>query len=418
MSNKPGRSILMIATALTAVGCQSGQTAKVMNPKPKVGAGVAALQAQMRAAAAGQARLDAVAPAEMAVQAAPDSLEARRALAQAYFDAGRFRSAVQACDDALALAPADDGLRLRKALALLAQGNQAAALAELERVGDARDAGLAFALAGRADRGIDLLTQAAREATASARTRQNLALAYALDGQWAQARTIAAQDLDPASLEIRIRQWAEFAASADPVVQTASLLGVRPITSDEGRPIGLAYVPPAARLVQQAAVMPASPVAAVETIEVASVEPTVAPETQAAVKVALAPAAVAPAAAPTEIERLLPGRVGIAAPNVGAVMTGRWVVQLGAYDRPELLESNWRRIAQRNAELLGGYGAVRSEVTIGERRFHRLAIAGFDNRAAAIDLCETLQTKGRDCFVRSMNPSAVQLARLDGPTRA
>lgn len=400
MAYKIARNALMIATALAVVACQSGRVATAMNPKPKVGAGMAALQAKMEAAVQQQVRFDGIEPAEAAVRAAPDSLEARRALAQAYFDAGRFRSAAQAYDDALAIAPADDSLRLRKALALLAQGNQAAARAELDRLRDACNAGLAFALAGRTGRAVDLLMQAARQPEASAQTRQNLALALALAGQWAQARTVAAQDLEPTMVEIRIRQWAEFAASADPALQTASLLRVTPVASDYGRPIGLAYVPPSERLVQQAA----APAAPVEAIMVAAVPA----EAQPAAQLALAANELTTGAGTAD--RRIPGKPGTV--SASAAMSAQWVVQLGAYDRADLLEANWRHIAQRNAKLLGDYEAVRSEVTIGDRRFHRLAITGFASRSAASDLCGALQAKGRDCFVRSLNPTAVQLADL------
>lgn len=395
MAHRLVRNILMVATALTAVGCQSGRVSTAMSPTPKAGAGVAMLQARMEAAARRQVRFDAVEAAEAAVRLAADDLEARKSLARAYFGAGRFRSAAQTYGDALAMSPGDDSLRFRKALALLAQGHQAAALAELDRVRDTRNVGLAYALAGRPDRGVELLMQEARQPDATAQTRQNLALAFALAGQWAQARTVAAQDLDPAGVETRIRQWAEFAASADPVVQTASLLRVSPLTSDEGRPIGLAYVPPAERFIQHAQAAPATPV---ETIEVAANTAASKAETKNGA-----------------IGQLLPDKF---ATKTAAAATGRWVVQLGAYDRPDLLEANWRRIVQRSAGLLGDYDAVRSEVTIGDRRLHRLAVAGFDSRTAAVSLCQTLQAKGRECFVRNLSAAAVHLANVEAPSRA
>ena len=56
----------------------------------------------------------------------------------------------------------------------------------------AGDKGLALALAGDADGGIALLQSAARAEGATSRTRQNLALAYAIAGKWREARAIAA----------------------------------------------------------------------------------------------------------------------------------------------------------------------------------------------------------------------------------
>jgi Flp pilus assembly protein TadD len=397
MASSTNRTILMLATALTAVACQSGAVTKAMNPA--AGRGVAMLRAQSEGAGQEQVRDSGLSIAEQRVSLAPDDLEARRALAQIYFTSGRFRSAAQACDDALAIAPADEALRLKKALALLAQGNSVAAVGELDRIGNLPDAGLAYALAGQTRRGVDILAQAARHSDATPRTRQNLALALALDGQWARARVVAAQDLDAATLEARVRQWAVLVATADPAAQTAGLLEITP-AADDGRPMELAYIPPEARVRQVAAapaVVETSPLP--NPVEVAAAAPIVVTPVAAAAPAGGAVKASASSPAP----RLAARKIGAA---VSTAPANRWVVQIAAYDRAELLEANWQRLRRNNAELLGDYEAVRSEVTIGNRRYYRLALAGFDGRVEAVDLCEALQAKGRACFVRSSAPPA------------
>jgi Flp pilus assembly protein TadD len=403
MASSTNRTMLLIATALTAVGCQSGAATKAMNPA--AGRGMAMLQAQAQAAGEQQMRDAGLAMAEQRVRTAPDDLDARRTLAQVYFASGRFRSAAQAYDDALAIAPGDESLRLKKALALLGQGNPAAAVGELDRIRNLPDAGLAYALAGQTRRGVELLTAAARQPGATARTRQNLALAHALDGQWARARVIAAQDLDPATLDTRVQQWAVLAATADPALQTAGLLSIAP-AADDGRPIGLAYVPPEARI-QQAAGAPAAAVPGPpKPIDVAAAPPTI----------TVAPITAAPVAKPAmaSLAASRPAMRKISSVT-SATPARRWVVQIAAYDRPALLEANWQRLRRGNVELLGEYEAVRSEVTIGNRRYYRLALAGFDGRSEAVDVCESLQAKGRACFVRS---SALPAQRTVLATRA
>ena len=393
MASRTKRTILLLATALTAVACQSGAVTKAMNPT--AGRGVAMLRAQ-QAASREQMRDTGLSMAEQRVGQSPDDLEARRALAQIYFASGRFRSAAQACDDALAISPADEALRLKKALALLAQGNSVAAVGELDRIGNLPDAGLAYALAGQTRRGVDLLAQAARQPDATPRTRQNLALALALDGQWARARVVAAQDLDAATLDARVRQWAVLVATADPAAQTAGLLSITP-AADDGRPTGLAYIPPEARVRQVAAapavVVPSPPPKPVDVAAAAPivVTPVAAVAPAAAVKVPTTPVALRAAARSIDSAASTPP-------------ANRWVVQIAAYDRAELLEANWRRLQRNNAELLGAYETVRSEVTIGNRRYYRLALAGFDGRVEAVDLCEALQARGRACFVRRSAP--------------
>lgn len=392
MASSTKRTILLLATAVTAVACQSGAVTKAMNPT--AGRGVAMLRAQ-QAAAREQVRETGPSVAEQRVSLAPDDLEARRTLAQIYFASGRFRSAAQAYDDALAIAPADEALRLKKALALLAQGNSVAAVGELDRIGNLPDAGLAYALGGQTRRGVDILAQAARQPDATARTRQNLALALALDGQWARARVIAAQDLDAATLDARVRQWAVLVATADPAVQTAGLLSITP-AADDGRPMGLAYVPPEARVRQVAGAPTVETSPLPKPVEVAAAAPIIVTPVAADAPVAAVKAPTAPVTLRTAVRK-----IGAAASTAQA---NRWVVQIAAYDRAELLEANWQRLRQNNAELLGDYEAVRSEVTIGNRRYYRLALAGFDGRVEAVDVCEALQAKGRACFVRSSAP--------------
>lgn len=379
MASSSIRTLLLAATVLTATGCQNSALVKALNP-PATGRGMAVLQAQAQAAAEQHVRDAGVAMAEARVQAAPADIEARRTLAQVYLASGRFRSAAQAYDDALALVPQDNTLRLKKALALLGQGNSVAAIGELDRIRGLADAGLAYALAGQAERGVELLTEAARAPDATPRTRQNLALALALAGQWARAKVVAGQDLDPAAVEMRLRQWAMLAATADPAAQTAGVLAVAADAGDPGRPIGLAYVAPASKPVELVLAVPKPP------------------------QVSILPPSPKPVRA-----RLTRTSADAPAPLATA---RQWVVQLGAYDRPELVDSNWERIQRRAGDLLDGYEPTRTEKLVGDRRYYRLSIAGFERRSAAVDLCEALQAKGRDCFVRLVGPATPKPTRV------
>ena len=64
---------------------------------------------------------------------------------------------------------------------------------------------------------FDVLETAARAQGADSRVRQNLALAYALSGDWTNARTIAAQDVPADQLDARIQQWMQLAKPATAV---------------------------------------------------------------------------------------------------------------------------------------------------------------------------------------------------------
>ena len=87
-----------------------------------------------------------------------------------------------------------------------------------------------------------MLEPAALARGADARVRQNLALAYALAGDWLKARTTAAQDISPAQLGARMEQWAALAQPDAGSTRVAALLGVTPV-ADPGQPVRLALAP-------------------------------------------------------------------------------------------------------------------------------------------------------------------------------
>jgi D-alanyl-D-alanine carboxypeptidase len=103
----------------------------------------------------------------------------------------------------------------------------------------ASDIGLALALAGDSEGAIYVLSEAARAEGASARTRQNLALAFALSGRWAQARILASQDLSAAKLEARMAEWSKLAEQPSAQIRVASLIGTK-AQQDAGMPVRLA----------------------------------------------------------------------------------------------------------------------------------------------------------------------------------
>src|SRR5688500_5107630 len=128
---------LRFGTALTALamaglvsGCATGQrkVAQGANaPSAKIGL---AMRAQLALESGSFAA--AVPLAEQAVQASPKEAAFRAVLGNAYFGAGRFASAEAAYRDSLSLDPAQANVILKLALAAIAQGKNAQALASLE----------------------------------------------------------------------------------------------------------------------------------------------------------------------------------------------------------------------------------------------------------------------------------------------
>ncbi|HEY0325462.1 MAG TPA: tetratricopeptide repeat protein, partial [Allosphingosinicella sp.] len=153
---------------------------------------------------------------EQAVALSPRDAGYRLTLADIYMRSGRFASAEATYRDVLAIDPSRPRAGIALALMQVANGRSQDALAQLDSLqGQASpsDLGLAYALAGSPQRAVEILEPAARSMGASARIRQNLALAYALGGDWARARMIASQDVSPAELSQRMTEWASMASS-------------------------------------------------------------------------------------------------------------------------------------------------------------------------------------------------------------
>lgn len=371
----------------------------------------------------------AVQHAELAVQYAPNSAEYRALLGQAYLLSGRFASARQALTDALTLDPGNAAVALNLTLAQIAQGDWSGARRTLDEHDNipASDRGLAYALAGDPMRAIDILEPAARAADATPKTRQNLALALALAGRWADAKTVASMDLSPTDADARIMQWAQFARPTNAYDQVASLLGVRAI-QDPGQPVQLALVIPSRNMgfaaVETApepspfdAYMPGTPGNAVEVATQVSEETGVDIVSVATVDPAIEPVAIAGTTPSVvfgpreEVVQAVPTRAVKPAPAVRAVPSpvrvaarpaaparGSYYVQLGAYESPGVARDAWNRTTRR-VPALAGHTPQGVNVTVNGGNFYRLSVGGFA-RGDADSLCRTVRSTGGNCFVR------------------
>lgn len=390
--------------------------------------------------------------AERAAEYAPANAEYRNLLGDAYLEAGRFASAESAFLDALTLDPDNSRASLRLALSQIALGKNSDAIGELNDIAGrapAADVGLAFALAGNTDRGIQILMDAARAEGATARERQNLALSFALAGQWNEARLVASQDVPLGSISDRMTEWAHFVQPANSWDQVSTLLGVS-ASEDPGQPIALALAPadasdayaafePAPEL--SAAPVPAytpppiAPMVALTTpVETDPMVDEAAPvamfvpmanATAAARQIAAAVtpseqrAAVQPAPEirsaapqPASPHAAAPVRQASAVPAPETSANGRFVVQLGAFRVPANVDHAWEGALRRYAQLAE---YVPSGMTFDSSRhgaaLQRLSISGFGSRNEAVTLCGQIRGRGGECFVRvDAGDAPIQLA--------
>ncbi|MDR6115199.1 Flp pilus assembly protein TadD [Sphingomonas sp. SORGH_AS789] len=397
---------LMIGGGLTGCTSADRRTARLADGAGHGGEAqaTAALADRTRRVLAQRDGEGAVALAERLVAADPHQAGYRALLGQSYLQAGRFASARQAFTDALQLDPKDGRAALNLSLAMIVGGNGAGARAMLERHAamiPATDLGLAVALAGSPGDGIRILTAAAREPGASVKTRQNLALALALAGQWDMARMAALADMAPADVEARMREWADFVATTSPADQVSALLGIRPAV-DSGQPLALALnAAPSAAVVEdmvQALPRPADTDAPVAMAAKGEDLPPPGPLVEQAAIIDAEPTpykratrmAAALVTTPALLRRAEERRV--AAPK------GEWNVQIGAFGREDGAQRAWALLTRQFAGL-SDYAPQSGTIRHSGGELHRLSVGGL-SRDQADALCGRYRRTGGACFVR------------------
>jgi Flp pilus assembly protein TadD len=391
---------------------------------------------------------DAIAHAEAAVLADPRNAAYRTMLGAAYMEAGRFLAARTSFDDALNLGDESARTALGFALAAIATGDNGAALQVLGEWRDdipAADLGLALALAGDTQQGVHVLSNAVRGGDNTPKSRQNLAYALALNGSWAGARIMAAEDVPADQLDARMAQWAEMARAQQGPTRVAALLGA-PIVADGGQPaqLALANSPSVEQLASQAAEATA-PVAEAAPVELAAAGrelPALAPsygpvgmpaqEQAQAMEVAsiarptedfqaafaeAAPVAATPAqmlAAAVEfvsqpVVQPAPARLAAAeaaplrvTPRVErsaeapVAASGDHLVQLGSFSTEAGARRAWS-IYEKQFSQLAGYDMVITKAVVRGKTYFRVSAGGL-SRAAASSACSSVRSKGQGCF--------------------
>jgi Flp pilus assembly protein TadD len=447
--------LLGVATVGCSSNTQMNHLASLPDQAPKATEVAARSAEKARAALAVHKGDAAVAAAEKAVAVQPDNASYRLLLGQSYLTAGRFASAETSFRDTLTLSPDLAKARFDLALTHIALGRDAEALVALRSLTgsvQASDLGLAMAMAGDRQGGIKMLIDLIRSGKSDARGRQNLALAFALDGRWGEARAMAMQDTPPDRINSQIGGWAELARpQAGGSQQVAAMLGVK-LAADPGLPteLALAQPKPSAAPVALAAVEPAPQIAPV-ALAMAQPAPTrmaVAPVATGVVTVPVhdpiraAAFADAPATTVVLAAQRSPFASDLALPSLlrqqaapqlpsppvarpaqtqlvaaTAPRKGGYVVQLGAYSRAGSIQTAWAK-ASRLMPRLGGYNPARAEFSFAGGALVRLSVSGFATHADAARLCEQIHARGGHCFVRAAAGDApIQWVRRADPVQ-
>jgi len=440
-----------IAAAVVAVSASQSSVAaagQIMSPtdqSPRVAQRVAVLSASAASALFKGEAAKAAGFAEAAVRLAPRDARGRLLLGRSYLALGRFRSADGAFADALRLDPALTRAAVSRVLTRIALGDADGArtlvAAITGSVPDA-DVGLALALMGDGAAALQRLDLAARAAGADARVRQNLGLAYALQGRWVDAVAVAQQDVPPDQMPGRLRRWAMIAQlRGDPAMQVGAILGVLP-AADDGQPSELALSAEKAPAVSVAQAPESEVVAAVGPVTAVRVQDeggsivtatalSPPPLEQLVAAQPSVPAAVMHAlpATPSQAASSAPAGRGLSsAPGAGrsraavgpATSTAKpllrlighavasaaapsvsWAVQLGAYSSVRIRDAAWRRL-RGTMQFLAAYQPAAAAWRSRRAMVYRLSIGDLPSRKVAAGLCMRVRSAGGDCFVRGI----------------
>lgn len=373
----------------------------------------------------------AVLNAERAVEADFHNSAYRSTLARAYLAQGRFNSAERTLQDVLDLGQKDPRTIISLALLRTSQGRTESAISMLDSNRDILpdgDYGLALAVAGDKKRSVETLEAGVRNSN-TVQMRQNLALAYALNGQWREARVVASQDLTGSQVNENIAKWAQYARPNAYQERVAGLLGVNPV-EDSGQPVRLALDSQANPNVDFAATLdngelPATgpaPVSLVDNIFSAQ-------EKDVKVSAVSRPTNnfnTAPAPSKFIIEgdngsfngsapkqNILPSKANNSAQSALAKKdaSDNYMIQLGAFSSSKNAQLAWNKLTSEHS-VLKPYQSANTIVNSNGRKLYRLTAMGFQTESTAKSVCSKIKVRGGSCIVRKTDGnSAVRLAR-------
>jgi len=415
-TNKPMTRNPMVGLAVTTALASIALAGCATNAAPRAETSFGKAQVALAKGNADKA----IAHAEAAVLADPRNANIRALLGASYLEAGRFQSAATSFNDALELGDSDPRTVLSYALAEVALGDNGAALSVLDQWQDdldPADLGLALALAGQPDRGVHVLANALRGGENTAKVRQNLAYAYALQGNWRAARVMAAEDVPADQIDQRIAEWAAFTQPEAFQQRVANLLQVTP-AQDFGQPAQLAlanYPAQDVMVAEAAAQIPADQADADESEQFAFATPAEeAPAKQASFETAFAANDPEPYQAPAgqrfvsrPVVQDVPARATPSKPasriaasssqrRMAATSDGSHLVQLGSFSSKAGAERAWS-IYQKRYSQLSGHDLVITEAKVQGKTYFRVAAAGF-GAAGARSMCSTVKASGKGCF--------------------
>lgn len=336
-----------LGQSLLAIG-QNADAAKVFIKAAKAGGGSPALRGLAQAQLHNRQPGLAVESARRAVQLDPSDPKAVGILGVALDVLGDHQGAQSVYSDAMSQFPGSLSL--------------------------AANHGLSMVMTGDMEAGVRLLEDVVRDPRATARDRQNLALAYALSGDYDKGAALASIDLDVSGVKANLL-YADMLRAMNPRARLATLVvGAQAPKTDKSQNANAAFI---------------------KGDNAAWVDATV--------------------------RRLVPMEGSADLAGVPPLMdpTG-WAVQIAAYRKLEHLAPGWSYLSSKYASIIGGLEPRRSEVNHPKATrgpvgfFYRLNAGPLRTKQEAVDVCTRMKARGAQCWVR---PPTSGEGRLPGSDR-
>jgi len=316
---------------------------------------------------------------------------------------GRFEEALTAFNNAAGSMNGDTRVRSGAAISLAALGRTDEAIAAFQTSSDTlslSNKALVLVATGHADAAVRILEPIVQSSQGSSRDRQNLAMAYLLNGQEGQARRIARLDLDTvttnntftfyrslASLQPAQRMQALVTGTVNPDWTRAELANLE-LQETEGRQDAAQRLITASQLAEK--VEPAPKPILVAKAPEAKPEPIAKPVFRADYVL-------------TEIPPLLEPE--------------GWALQIGAYRSIKNLMRGWTILYRQSGDLLENVPPRRSEVDFGNTNktpkgfYFRLNAGPLKSYALAKELCSALKARGTRCWIRPPEQTEGKLSK-------
>jgi tetratricopeptide (TPR) repeat protein len=307
---------------------------------------------------------------------------------------GRFEEALNAFDSAQQRDGVTAKISSGRAISLAAMGKPLDAIRAFGGNSDRltlSNKALVFAAIGRAEAAVLMLEPLVQSGQSSSRDRQNLAMAYLLNGQEKEAYAIARVDLDPATINETFTFYRSL-ESLKPVhrMQALATGAVNPAwTRTEMANLEL----------QESSERSSAAERIVDTAIAARTEPEIM-------------VAEAPKPAPEPMPEPTPepepvSRADYVLTEVPPLVEPEgWALQIGAYRTIKNLMRGWTILYRQSGDLLEGIPPRRSEVDFGEREgepsgfYYRLNAGPLKSLKQARMLCKELRERGTSCWIR------------------